>query len=438
MTSHKKNTKNNINCIFCFLTDFHQTELRLLSQMQDERFENILRKYKKLFISGYQNFLKENICEEHQIINENDIISHLKSIDINEIKEFFDEIIDSVYLEWIKGNSDVAIKKLKGLITKNGLYGNKFSTNIANYLFFRGRKIKEKEILNTYDMFHIPFDKRYLIENQRFSLNGIPLLYLGASIEDIKYELDIPENGDEIENFVFSSYYIKEPVLNVIDLRNPFYIFYNESNNNDLSFEFLPKIEYKQIKTRLFFLILSSLCRFEKRVQHRLKSKDSNVFFEEYILPQTLTQAYKSMGEQGILFPSTRIKETLKYKEKKKIKHCNLVLFTKYNDERHYDRELYERLVISNPISINNIKNFSLEKSHCTLIEKEINNLIKESTNFSENEKIKIINNLNEFKNRLTSNITSKNYFPSLFEKIENFLFYNFLVKECFEVLEEK
>lgn len=425
-----------MKCIFCFLRDFHQTELRLLSQMQDERFENILRKYKKLFISGYQNFLRENICKEHKIIKEKEIKNYLNEIDCQNIENFFDTIIDDVYLEWIKGNADNAIKTLKGLIISNGLHGNKFSTNIANHLFFRGRKVNETEILNTYDMFHIPFDKRYLIGNQRFSLNGIPLLYLGGSIEDIKSELDIDK---DINNFVFSSYYIKNSVFNVIDLRNPFYIFYDGKQFQDKTdyFRFLPKIDKKQLKSRLFFLILSSLCCFEKRIQHKLKSKNSNVFFEEYILPQTLTQAYKSLGEKGILFPSTRIKENFEHKVQENFECCNLVIFTEYNDERHYDRQLYEKLVISNPISIRNIENFSLNKTHCILIEKEINKLIRENTDFTEDEKIKIINNLVDFKNKLISSLSSQNSI-SEFKKIENFLLYNFLVKECFEVLEEK
>lgn len=466
-----------MKCIFCFLKDSHQAELRLLSQMQDERFENILKKYKKLFISGFIQSLGGEICEHHKVVEEKKIRFFLKKIKKEDIEQFFDKIIDTVYLEWIKGNSDIAINSLRELIETEKLNSEQFLTNVADYLFFRGRKISKSDILNTYDMFHIPFDKRYLIGNQRFSLNGHPLLYLGGSTYNVRQELDVDE--EELEKLAFSSFYIKAESFEVIDLRNPFYAFYDHSNDDEEieKINILPRINFKEIKRYLFFLILSSMCCFEKRVQQKLKAENINIFFEEYVIPQTLTQVYKSLGKKGLLFPSTRIKENKEVDLINNLYRANLVIFTAYNPKRHYDRELYESLIISNPISIKNIEKFDITKEHLLPLSEEIVNithkiykmvdeiedsliLIKQSNNlFTFQRKLLYFlcmkKNRNKDLERIRRIIFSKSEIEKIekiierrekenlkeitnSEKIESFLIYNFLVKECFEILEEK
>ena len=42
-------------------------------------------------------------------------------------------------------------------------------------------------------MFHIPFNKRYLIGNQRYSLTGQPMLYIGSSVIDVAKEIDVKD-----------------------------------------------------------------------------------------------------------------------------------------------------------------------------------------------------------------------------------------------------
>lgn len=47
--------------------------------------------------------------------------------------------------------------------------------------FFRARGNETGFLYKKDEMFHIPFDKRYLVGNQRFSISGLPCLYLGGS-----------------------------------------------------------------------------------------------------------------------------------------------------------------------------------------------------------------------------------------------------------------
>lgn len=47
---------------------------------------------------------------------------------------------------------------------------------------FRLRVINQNYPLSKEDLFHIPFDKRSLVSTQRFSISGLPSLYLANSI----------------------------------------------------------------------------------------------------------------------------------------------------------------------------------------------------------------------------------------------------------------
>lgn len=48
-------------------------------------------------------------------------------------------------------------------------------------VLYRGR-VSLKPLLDRQEFYHIPFTKRYLIQNQRYSITGIPCLYLAGSL----------------------------------------------------------------------------------------------------------------------------------------------------------------------------------------------------------------------------------------------------------------
>ena len=73
-------------------------------------------------------------------------------------------------------------------------------------------------------MFHIPFEKRFLVSNQRFSFSGVPCLYLGESPEICCDEIGSWANNLNIA--VFSP--VKEKQIRVLDLA--FFENYNFDN----------------------------------------------------------------------------------------------------------------------------------------------------------------------------------------------------------------
>ena len=82
-----------------------------------------------------------------------------------------------------------------------------------NSRLFRMRTAKYGGLFSKEEMFHIRFDKRHLVSNNRFSVNGIPSLYLGESTYICWEEMGSP-NLDTCNASVF----INGDSLSVINL----------------------------------------------------------------------------------------------------------------------------------------------------------------------------------------------------------------------------
>lgn len=200
-----------MKCVINFLSDMHQKSLRRLAQVQCEGYENCINQYKELFIV---NFLDvkckcQSSCENCE--NCEQFIKIIDEIKKEDIEKFFDSIKD-VYIKWIDAKTRESIDIFEKLLNEYDIL-DVLTEDIEKDIFFKGRK--EKNILTKWDMFHIPFNKRYLIQNQRYSLTGQPIIYLGKSIVDIVEELSVE---DEID-LKISSFQIRDG-LKIYDLRN--------------------------------------------------------------------------------------------------------------------------------------------------------------------------------------------------------------------------
>jgi len=124
-------------------------------------------------------------------------------------------------------------------------------------VFFRARGNNRGYIYEKEEMFHIPFDKRNVIGNQRYSITGVPCLYLGGSAFICWEELSRPE----FQTCNFSGFKNKETVR-VYDMCMP------------------EKIESIEDIERVGLILACSM-----------HANSADVFKEEYILPQCLLQA---------------------------------------------------------------------------------------------------------------------------------------------------
>lgn len=155
-------------------------------------------------------------------------------------------------------------------------------TNIAEGdTYFKIRTTDEKK-LGRKDLFHIPFNKRGIIGNNRFSISGYPCLYLGRSIYTCWEELRRPSISN---TWVTAFKFQKE--MNVLDLR--------------LCREIKTPAEEEGYYMLLPYILASSIRTHEENV----------AFKPEYIIPQMLTHSvikngHKSQKYFGVIYTSTR------------------------------------------------------------------------------------------------------------------------------------
>lgn len=346
-----------MNCFIEFLSDNYQKKLRLLAQGRSERYEKTIDTYKEMFIVHWKNAICK--CENYKCRYRESceyLESIYKNINENQIRDFFDTL-KSIYLMWIDAKSSEAIDSYKDLLQKYKLLNFETYSN-ENNIYFKGRQ--SNQVLTTWDMFHIPFNKRYLINNQRYSLTGQPIIYLGKSIIDIAEELEI----DDITKFKVSTIQLKDN-MRLYDLRNNLY-----DDIIDIDFNLFLGIECETHKEENFFrIILSSVSSFQKKQELK-----GFTFCEEYVLPQLLAQIIKNSNYDGIIYYSTKKFEKLTF-EKKKLGYTlddilyedceykeNLALFTDINTEHVYDKSLYDIIDISVPIDILKIENITIDE----------------------------------------------------------------------------
>ncbi|MCR3760329.1 hypothetical protein KYB31_15220 [Clostridium felsineum] len=341
-------------CLMCFLRDNYQYNLRKSARYRSDRFEQTLMIYKKTFITKFIEEKDKDICSEYNNDINNNIKMCIKQIGIKEIDEFFNNIID-IYFNWINSCTSKSINEFKEILEKYKILSLKKS--ILNLTLFRGRK--SENLISKWDMFHIPFNKRYKIANERYSLIGQPLLYLAKSPYCVFSEL-----GD-MENIWISSFYFKDSVKKeeVFDNTNHFerYIMNNQSLKSSEDIDSMVdtkkhQLTYNEIKRLFFQFILSSCCSFSKYAE------EYN-FCEEYVLPQILAQILKEKKIKGVMYKSTKIYKNINPEIKINddlidLLSCNICLFTNYDHKKIddgtyvYDHKLYNKFEISTPILI--------------------------------------------------------------------------------------
>ncbi|ASG29188.1 hypothetical protein [Fusobacterium polymorphum] len=422
-------------CIFCFFSDKYQRKIMKYSQLQEEKFEDILDRYKKIFITKLNVIINiTKPCSKHnKILNFELILSNIKNINdlSSELMSFF-EGIKKTYKLWISGETFSAIQNFEELLKENKLLEeDDFSIN--EKIFFRGRNSLNK-ILNKYEMFHIPYDKRYLVGNQRFSLSGFPLLYLNSSLKGVLSELNIEEK-DSYEKYAFSSFHFNKKAK-IYSLDNPFRIYFEKVSNNIDKVIKEPSFSSEDLKKILLKLIIASVCLFEKRVSHKNQEDNGiNIFYEEYIIPQALTQVLKKNKYNGILYPSTRIKET-ENSGLFNISNFNLVYFPKYNDKKHYDSMLFESLDISVPITPFELKNNDIiSDDEFNSLKEIISKIMLKDLILRKDFRCKLYKLYNMYK--IYKKYKEKNFKAEEIYTIEKFFVYNFLLKNLLDIEED-
>ncbi|RGL84156.1 RES domain-containing protein [Butyricimonas virosa] len=125
-------------------------------------------------------------------------------------------------------------------------------------IFYRIRESQTYNLYSKEEMFHIPFEKRGLVSNQRYSISGYPCLYLGSSIYNCWEETNRP-NID---------------TCNIVGLRN-----LRTIDVIDLSIPQMEKMDFNA--ESIYNLVLPLVCSLKVK-------NNANYFKTEYIVTQNI------------------------------------------------------------------------------------------------------------------------------------------------------
>ena len=245
--------------------------------------------YYKTLTKGFDLFEKkiEKISEENPITLK--IKQEIENIKINNSK------ILSIISSYLLGNSGIAYEILVDLleerfykerISKLIETNNSFSNSDSKLLRVR---VSRNLISSREEMFHIPFSKRHLVANQRFSIAGLPCLYLGSSIYVCWLELGRKDFGE-----LWVTGYKAQNRFNILNLAYDLNIIIRQFEKNEINSE--------QFVNYFMLWPLVMACSFQ------VKYPDAP-FHEEYIIPSLLLQwiTYKNKDIVGLKYLSTKL-----------------------------------------------------------------------------------------------------------------------------------
>ena len=188
--------------------------------LQDNRFKTPIKTnndyYEELKIT-----LDSYLEKLNTIPTSGDIAAWLKG-NISYIQSSTYHLLDALE-EYLTGNTGKAYQKIDDYFNNKvikeflaelaiPLDNRYFDQNIPKALY-RVRQSSTR-LSKREDMFHIPFDRRHMVSNQRYSMAGIPCLYLGSSFFICWEELGRPN----LNTLYISAFKIKNSFIKVLDL----------------------------------------------------------------------------------------------------------------------------------------------------------------------------------------------------------------------------
>jgi len=243
--------------------------------MKRKEFDNI----KELIYSGNQNngekdfkdFLSERLENLNNLLND---------INVTDSIEKIKRIIDLEY-QGVHSKAFVLFCELMETLPKN-------TTDIKkNTDFYRIRKCEFSErkriAKNVHEMFHIPFTKRGVVKTQRYSISGLPCLYLGYSVYGCWEEMGRPHLDECMVSRFQNTKQIK-----VFDIRVP--TKYDEFKKNENNY------------IRLFPLMASCMVQVKN---------PKDYYKPEYIIPQMLMEWILDKKKDciGVFYTSVYVEE---------------------------------------------------------------------------------------------------------------------------------
>ena len=222
----------------------------------------------------YNTLLSQYISE-----NKNDFSELIP--DILDVSKFLQNGILKTLTSFLSGDIKLAYDTFDKTLSNRIVYKNlrRISVPLSDLCntkkkLFRVRK-SDKPLGKRKDLFHIPFSMRHFVNAQRYSVAGLPCLYLGTSLYICWQEMDKPDLG----KLYISSFRSKDSKSRVLNLAAGF--LYHRTKS-----KYAEEITFEDNSIKLSYLILWPLiaaCNY-------IKSESNAPFIQEYIIPNLLMQ----------------------------------------------------------------------------------------------------------------------------------------------------
>lgn len=243
-----------------------------------------------------------------------------KYADKDNATQFVVSIMDENYA--FRGNAPKAIRPNTYTCK---VYEQEYEKMLEHKLtFFKARVGNEK--IKAKDMLHIPFGKREIISTQRFSIPGIPCIYLSTSSYGSWIEMGCPESSQ----FQVSSFEVPNDIR-VLNLCIQQYLIDGMTS----VIENLEEEQRAKACLGIFPLVIAT--------SYRVKQNDRK-FKSEYIISQIVMQVCGELGIDGVAYLSKRTRDIYAYPQA-----VNLAIAIPNNDKMQY-WERAEKIKLTEPV----------------------------------------------------------------------------------------
>ena len=287
--------------------------------------------------SSYYKTLKRGLeLFENKIdkLNIDDYASERIKSELSNIKESNQKLLE-IISSYLNGSSRQAYDTLERLL-EGEFYRERISRLIEKDKSFSNGDSKlirirasNESISKREDIFHIPYSRRHLVANQRFSIAGLPCLYLGSSIYVCWLELNRKDFGE-----LWIAGYQTQENFKVLNLAYDLQIIIKQLERNEIDVEQF--IDY--------FLLwpLVMTCSFQVKYP-------GAPFHEEYITPSLLLEwiTFKNKDIVGLKYLSTKLENY----EKPSFGINYVFPPIEITEEYDFCPRLRDRFNLSNPLS---------------------------------------------------------------------------------------
>ncbi|MBO7425388.1 MAG: RES family NAD+ phosphorylase [Clostridiales bacterium] len=249
-----------------------------------------IKQYTEKILEAIRNYYRGNVISFHQIIK-------------NLVKGCLDEAL--------------AVNTIASSSAFPGIRG-------AELQLFRGRISHTSIPFKAKDMLYLPKDSRGKADSYRFSIPGVPCLYLGNSSYACWLELNRPLYHDFVVSPVILDNTLK--ILNLAVMIRGFYV--------------IKSTEQVKCWLKLLILMIATSYRIDE---------DNRKFKSEYIVSQSIMLACNDLGLDGVAYFSKRVEDEIFSQAA-----INLALFVKY-------KNIYSKCsLIDNHIKLGNSFNYEM------------------------------------------------------------------------------